>query len=242
MIRALPQRSPSQWGARVDYDTWTHHPKDGVTVHWPGETGELIPTLTDDTKVAGKLRAMERFHLDDRGWSGLGYHYVIDPRGTLWRARGEGSGAHNPGDSDRDGTPDNLDSYGVQVLVGANEVPTVAQLRTLSGVIVAAGGRAWPHGATRPTTCPGPWLTAWVERQGWNDFRMSASATTVEDTVPDREPRQWEVNARDWAADRGLVNPQADPLKQPTWAEVLNVIRKYDAQTSLPDPMETTDA
>ena len=48
--------------------------------------------------AADKVAAIRRWHIEDRGWSDIGYHWVIDRDGTLVRGRPETVvGAHTQG-------------------------------------------------------------------------------------------------------------------------------------------------
>jgi len=159
----LPQQSPSQWGARKNYDGWNASgPKDGVTVHYVGPGAAQAVVLPDHGRCAGHIRGIENYHINSNGWSGIGYSFVICPHGVLHRARGAARGAHNPGDSDGDGTPDNVDSIGVLVLLSEGETPVTDALQMLQRVCDAMGGWVAPHSKDRATSCPGDALRAWV--------------------------------------------------------------------------------
>lgn len=80
--------SRSQWGARPhtnaqkvswpeDVDLWVHH-----TVGPADQT----------------VKQIEAFHMDSRGWSAIGYGYLISVDGTIYEGRGfEVHAAHSPG-------------------------------------------------------------------------------------------------------------------------------------------------
>jgi hypothetical protein len=47
-----------------------------------------IPVVHAPEEVPEALQAICRFHRGDRGWSDIGYHYLIDPYGRVWQGRG----------------------------------------------------------------------------------------------------------------------------------------------------------
>lgn len=42
-------------------------------------------SLTDDIPGGGDVVAFARYHINDLGWPGIGYHYVIDADGTIYK-------------------------------------------------------------------------------------------------------------------------------------------------------------
>ena len=106
------------------------------------------------------IEDINRWHRD-KGWAGVGYHYVIHQDGTIYPGRDlDAHGAHCPQDRA------NIDSVGICV-VGDNTQPsqswTADQRRALHGLVVslrqvfathlpAVGHRDVPGTAT---LCPG---------------------------------------------------------------------------------------
>ncbi len=111
-----------------------------------------------------------RWHLQ-RGMSGIGYHFVIAPDGTIHSTRWiQRVGAHTRGH--------NLDSVGV-ALIGnfEREQPTGAQVDALVSLLRSLQqeyglSRLQLHGDLTPTRCPGRNLRALVplivQRAGYN--------------------------------------------------------------------------
>ncbi|MEV7996544.1 peptidoglycan-binding protein [Streptomyces sp. NPDC086077] len=153
--------SRATWGAKP----WDNDPRsDGpaqlsVTrlteffVHYDGAhhikaTGYAIP------------RAIEAQHLA-QGWSGIGYHFVVDQAGNIYEGRGWGrQGAHCPGH--------NVSGLGVQIAVGGDQEPSEAALaacRALYDEACRRAGRTLAKKGHRDgiaTQCPGEILYAWV--------------------------------------------------------------------------------
>jgi hypothetical protein len=77
-----------EWGARPIKDN--HEMQDParileVFIHHSASFGRPIDTVGEQRSA---MRAMQRFHQDDRGWADIAYHYVVfQPYGTMRRAR-----------------------------------------------------------------------------------------------------------------------------------------------------------
>ncbi|WP_406113938.1 LysM peptidoglycan-binding domain-containing protein [Kitasatospora purpeofusca] len=149
--------SRSQWGARA----WTSAPanvplseRTEYFIHYDGgtpvsRTGNAIP------------RAIESEHLGN-GWSGIGYHFVVDQAGNIYEGRGWSyQGAHCPNH--------NRSGIGVQIAIGGDQAPTDAALRSARALYDEACARTGRRLAMRghrdgfATECPGRRLYAWVQ-------------------------------------------------------------------------------
>lgn len=142
------------WNARdarsgLTRDNW----KDGVTVvvH---HTADAYRGGSFDDEVE-HLRAMQHFHQRVRGWSDIGYNYVIFPSGRVFEARGFGvRGAHV--------LNHNTDSCGIS-FVGdyTHREPTPAAVQAYAQLrqrLTAHGARltrTYAHGDLMSTACPG---------------------------------------------------------------------------------------
>ena len=106
-------------------------------------------------------KAIERIHMDERGWRGVGYNYVVAANGDVGEGAGRDIvGAHSP--------PHNVDGIGVIVWTEKG-VPTEAAKRSareLYDQLCRQAGRklriGW-HGRDYPTSCPGPSLRKWAQ-------------------------------------------------------------------------------
>lgn len=179
----------SAWGARP----WATTPvaiaparRTHFLVHYDGgspitRAGYAIPRAID-----------EQHHAN--GWSGVGYHHVVSQAGDAYEGRGwRLIGAHCEGF--------NTPSYGVQVAIGGDQVPTAAALRTVRALYDEACDRAghrlvmsW-HGAHCPTECAGPRLIAWV-RAGMPTTAPARPAPVAIDQEDDVTPEQIEALAQ----------------------------------------------
>jgi hypothetical protein len=115
---------------------------------------------TKDTG-AEAMQAIHRVHLN-RGWSGVGYNFVIFPDGSVWEGRGWLLvGAHCP--------QHNTSGVGVQIHIGGNQEPSVAALRACRELYDEACRRSGRtllkrgHRDGIATECPGDVLYSWVQ-------------------------------------------------------------------------------
>jgi hypothetical protein len=129
------------------------------TLHWPGH---LPPGFVLDKVTAAWIHGI---HISERGWSGIGYHYLIHPNGDIERGRPRWAvGAHDEGE--------NSDSLGVCVVY--TDRPTEAALSSLAGLLAdlsdiygqlpdtpgTVDGHRDNEPPETPTECPGDVLYA----------------------------------------------------------------------------------
>ncbi len=123
------------------------------------------------TVSVSTLRAIQRNHQQSRGWSDIGYHYLIDTAGRVWQgrdARWQGAHAGNPAK--------NRGNLGVCLLGNfvrgrQGQSPTAPQVAALEALIesLLAQHRLGldalkTHRELKVTSCPGPRLQAVVDR------------------------------------------------------------------------------
>lgn len=146
-----------EWGARPFRNgppTVPLSSRREVTIHYPG-----AGTPPKDAKSYAKW--IERIHMDQNGWRGVGYNYFVDAYGNVAEGCGRDvQGAHSP--------PHNYDGIGVNIWT-SNGVPTDAgkrAARELYDLLCKQSGRklriGW-HGRDYATACPGPHLIAWCK-------------------------------------------------------------------------------
>ncbi|MFD3311725.1 peptidoglycan-binding protein [Streptomyces sp. NPDC058656] len=149
--------SRATWGARA----WDGTP---ATVPFSART-EFFVHYDGGTAITRTgyaiMRAIEAQHLS-QGWSGVGYHFVIDQRGTIYEGRGWGlQGAHCPNH--------NVSGIGVQIAIGGDQTPSdkaLAACRWLYEQACHKSGRTLSKRGHRDgiaTACPGTKLYAWVK-------------------------------------------------------------------------------
>lgn len=120
---------------------------------------------------ATQIAAIQREHMQGRGWGDIGYHFVIDTTGRIWAGRPISLQGAHAGDHER-----NRGNLGICLLGNFTQgrdgqEPTgaqVASLRNLIGVLrrqytIKPDGLL-THRELRSTACPGERLQAVVER------------------------------------------------------------------------------
>lgn len=169
-----PVLSPTEWSARVDYDSWPTDPtpRERIALHYNG------PALTGYTAGVWRekqiIRGMENWHIDGNGWSGLGYGYGIGYSGTIYRARADARLGAHAGDFDRDGIPENRETDAVVLLLGKGQAPSQDQylaFEQLRGDLEAQNDRQQIlighreialEGTGTVTECPGDIVMSYV--------------------------------------------------------------------------------
>lgn len=136
---------------------------DKPALEWNTKSSHIIRSLNVITRIiihhsatsSGDVQSFHRYHIDNNGWYGVGYHYVILKDGTVQQGRPlDVQGAHAGGN--------NADSIGI-CLVGnfETEQPTAAQYQALADLISFVEsllGRSLSiqlHSDVNNTACPG---------------------------------------------------------------------------------------
>lgn len=176
----LPQVAPREWGAAVDYDSWSQQRNTSQAfVH---HVDDDVPPSVERGEVSAEramLRSIESYHRR-KGYSGIAYDWAIGQSGTLYRLRGGARSAGTGGDIDRDGLANNVEGEAILVLIG-NEALTPEALHTLTLVLDTLNRRAETYGHQESaqegtgtvTSCPGPVLMDYVQRYRAGAFSHS---------------------------------------------------------------------
>jgi hypothetical protein len=131
-----------------------------ITVHHSAH--DDVVESRSKAAAAELIRTIQRYHVRNRGWGDIGYHYVIDGSGTIWEARSlRWQGAHAGG-------ANNQRNIGI-VLLGNFELtrPAPAQVASLQWLVqhlrVKYGisiHNLYGHCHLKATACPGRYLRA----------------------------------------------------------------------------------
>lgn len=130
-------RSPVNWPEGVDL--WVHH-----------TTGAAPPETASQDQEGSLVRGFQAFHMGpQRGWSDIGYHYLVAPSGRVYEGRGKNvSGAHSPGKNHEPSV----------ALIGdySTVAPTDAQHRAVHELADhLRAGDLRGHRENTQTSCPG---------------------------------------------------------------------------------------
>lgn len=224
--------SPTEWGARVNYDTWNDPftPDDGVALHHGGgsDYAAAQPPYTLE-KSAQLLRSWERYHLS-RGWRGLAYGWGVDQGGRIFRIRGWNRYGAHLGDIDGDGIANNDEIVPIIWIASGNhhqmtEAADQAVQWLRLNVIQAESPNAtflWGHKEVqldKPTSCPGPGGMAYVSanRQVDSSAMASPGQKLVVDLAFNLFPEEVQGDPNFW---KDL--PDDDPQWDSTFAPALS--------------------
>jgi hypothetical protein len=140
------------WGARAASDGYTDQSPTRLIVHHSSS-----PTQTSYQGTA-TIRGIQNYHMDNRHWLDIGYHFLIGPDGVIYEGRPETAvGAH---------CIPNPDKLGICVIGNfhppSDEVPTAIQrtqlvqlLAHLAGKHAIAPSGIQGHREYMSTDCPG---------------------------------------------------------------------------------------
>ena len=132
----------------------------------------------DGGNPARRMRQMQAYHIDNRGWCDIGYHFVVSQSGKIYQGRSteKRTGAHVGGENDG--------NIGISLIGDYQNNPVItSQLRVASKIVRwvhrtyqipldrqrVKGHREWPG---QSTSCPGdnllpklPKLLQWASQQ-----------------------------------------------------------------------------
>lgn len=157
--------SRADWGARnpktttaLDLDQLR-----GMAVHYSASGAD---SPDDHARCAGRVKAIQAYHMDSNGWADLAYNWLVCKHGSIFEGRGWGLR------SAAQGTNPGNDHYHATCFLGADrdgrdDVLPAGRL-ALHEIIAESRARyphAWevrPHSDFRATACPGNELRAWL--------------------------------------------------------------------------------
>lgn len=128
----------------------------GLALHWPA----MSKPIRGKAAVSAALRSWQAFHQDVRGWSDIAYNEAVDQDGRVYFLRGMRQRSAANG-----GTTVNSTHGAILLVLGPNEEPSAAMVRTLRRrikrhrIIFPESRQIVGHGDIRPggpTECPGP--------------------------------------------------------------------------------------
>lgn len=158
-------RSRASWGART--------PRSRQTVPWSARKEVTLHYSSGPTSQTP--RQIQDFHMDGRGWSDVGYNFLVDKNGVAYEGRGwTVVGAH--------AAPRNTEGIGICYIGG--DGMTDAAKRTVVELYDEACRRAGRtlarkgHRDINSTSCPGSRNYAWWTSSGFRDVAGAGAPTT----------------------------------------------------------------
>lgn len=114
-------------------------------------------------KCAGKVRSIQAYHMDNKGWADIAYNFVVCPHGYVFEGRGWGKR------SAANGTNICNDVYHAVCYLGGEGDPFTDQAKTGFNACRAEWARRYgrspavvPHSACLSTACPGNVIRQWI--------------------------------------------------------------------------------
>jgi hypothetical protein len=153
------------WGARAPKNTTplVASEQRGTAIHYSAAESDRV-AIHDD--CARRVRAIQAFHMDGRGWADIAYNYLVCHHG--YRFAGRGLGIR----SAAQGTNAGNDGYHAVCFLGFDREGrmdvTGEAKRAIADCIATVRARyphataVRPHSAFHSTACPGDELRAWI--------------------------------------------------------------------------------
>lgn len=160
--------SRAGWGSTFNYRSNTLMPDAprGTALHWEGTgLGEFEHSECDN-----KVRSIERFHVQKRGWAGIAYNALVCPHGYIFEGRGVEYRSAANGDE-----PQNNAYFAVCYLGGPGDPFTDlakdAYIRAVQWLVADgnAGDEVVGHRDLTSTSCPGSAIYAWLKTTDFED-------------------------------------------------------------------------
>jgi N-acetylmuramoyl-L-alanine amidase len=155
---------------RVGNLTPTDVPYSRITIHHSAKESDGGDELTTTRDVAEVIQKIQTYHVRNRGWGDIGYHFLVDANGNVWQGRSlDWQGAHASG-------ANNVGNIGICLLgdyrSSAPEPEALAALERLVDALSErhhiARNRVFGHQKFSKTECPGGPLMAWIAKYSSN--------------------------------------------------------------------------
>jgi hypothetical protein len=151
----------------------------GVALHYSGMNSD---EQADHRKCAGRVLAMQRYHMQQRGWLDVAYNHVLCRHGYVFVGRGFGIR------SAANGTRAANDRYFAVCFLGddtAGRADVTPKAYAALGELLRSYDRrvpraleVRPHSDFVATPCPGQELRRYIARRGWLDESLSSRRGT----------------------------------------------------------------
>jgi len=188
-----------EWGARPRGDgAVSPFTPRGVCVHWEG-TGWAWPW--DHSTCDDKVRQIQAYHMDVKGWSDIAYNFLACPHGYVFEGRGLNRRSSANGTWDA-----NTWWYAVQCMWGTAGGSAPLALLTAARDAIdycraegGAGTELRGHRDLHSTDCPGDQLYAWAHQGA-----PSPVTTTEDDMTPEQATQMLSLLSQLLTEGRGM--------------------------------------
>lgn len=139
----------ADWGARAPRSRSLNISPEGTLTHW---MGNRVGHITHNGCYE-YIRAVQNFHMNDRGWVDIAYSVLPCRHGYLFAGRGKGVRTAANGTNNA-----NYRFHANALMIGEGDSPTKdLEDAHWAGWEMLGGGLHKDHRDYRQTTCPGPW-------------------------------------------------------------------------------------
>lgn len=152
----------------------------GVAVHYSGMDAD---EEADHARCPPRVRAIQRYHMESKGWLDIAYSQLVCVHGYVFVGRGFGIRTA------ANGTTAANDNYFAICLLGNDtegRADVTRPARHALGELIREYQRRYPHARrVRPhsafvaTECPGRELRAYIDRRGWVPGRLRRALTAA---------------------------------------------------------------
>lgn len=168
--------SRAGWGARTPRGRTSLNNPQGVTFHYEGPKMGTFP----HSSCATKVRAIQNFHMDGRGWTDIAYNELVCPHGVIFEGRGIDVRSAANGTNAGNGS-----SHAVCAITGVGDAhPSELFIGLLAARQVlmsgGTGSRTWCHRDWKSTSCPGDPIFNWQ--------RAGMPTVSTNPTIPTKPP------------------------------------------------------
>jgi hypothetical protein len=130
-----------------------------ITFHHSGDVhnGRDVPFLEDGfAETAQHLELVREYHVNQRGWADIGYHFAIDRTGRVFQLRSlRYQGAHVKGQDEHNLGIVVLGNFNVQTPTAAQKARILTFGRLSRSEYSVPISRVYTHRELGPSDCPG---------------------------------------------------------------------------------------
>jgi hypothetical protein len=193
------------WTARAESCTTLLGSNTRAIIHHTASSGDWSTTSLESSK--SRVRSHQNYHMDNNGWCGYGYHFLVDKLGNIFEGRRDSEGSSSAW---KRGAHDgcNANSMGFSGLgymhSPYNNAPTTAMLNSFYAVIAWRMPSGWsPYGSgsycgttvgtvgshrnVKATTCPGDLMFNYVGNT-WTGGTMRNAIAALRTSSPPPPP------------------------------------------------------
>jgi len=209
----------AQWGARPpkNQTPLNRAVQHGTAVHY---TASDADEQADHANCARRVRAIQDFHMDGRGWADIAYSYLACKHGFVYEGRGTGVRTAANG-TDTGNTAYHAVCFLGDDTAGRDDVTDAGRVAIRQAVEHCnrwAGVSAFrPHSWFKATACPGDQLRAWL-----------AAGMPVTDAAPPQEDDMTEDQARQLAAIHAALTVPGTTSPEQTVNLLFDRVRSID--------------